>query len=98
MTSIAKNPKQSDVIVYSKDYCPYCDAAKNLLGQKGVVYQEIDVGVDPEQLKIMLEKAAPRRTVPQIVIADEAIGGFDDLQALDNAGQLEAKVFPKGRE
>lgn len=97
MSSIEKNPKQTDVIVYSKDYCPYCDAAKNLLDQKGVVYQEIDVGIDPEQLKIMLEKAAPKRTVPQIVINDECIGGFDDLQALDKASNLEEKVFPQGR-
>lgn len=98
MSSIEKNPKQSEVIVYSKDYCPYCDAAKNLLGQKGVVYQEIDVGVDADQLKAMLKIAAPRRTVPQIVIANEAVGGFDDLQALDQAGDLESKLFPNGRE
>lgn len=98
MTEIQKNPKQAEVIVYSKDYCPYCDAAKNLFSQRGVVYQEIDVGVDADQLKIMLEKAAPRRTVPQIFIADEAVGGFDDLKALDDAGSLEGKVFPEGRE
>lgn len=98
MTEIQKNPKQAEVIVYSKDICPYCDAAKNLFSQRGVVYKEIDVGVDPEQLKIMLEKAAPRRTVPQIFIADEAVGGFDDLKALDEAGGLEAKIFPEGRE
>ncbi len=97
MASIQKDPKQANVIVYSKDYCPYCDAAKNLLSQKGVVYQEIDVGVDHEQLKIMLKKAAPRRTVPQIFIADEIVGGFDELQALNEAGGLEAKLFPSGR-
>ena len=97
MTSIEKNPKQAEVIVYSSDYCPYCDAAKNLLMQRGVVFEEIDVGADPEQRKIMLEKAAPRRTVPQIFISDEAIGGFDDLNALDKASELEAKLFPEGR-
>lgn len=81
--------KQSEVILYSKDYCPYCDAAKNLFTQKGVSYKEIDVGVDQNEYQTMLKRAAPRRTVPQIFIDGVSVGGFDDIRALDQAGKLD---------
>jgi glutaredoxin 3 len=98
MESLPKHPKQATVTLYTKDYCPYCDAAKNLLTQKGAAYDEIDVSLDPEQYKLMLERAAPRRTVPQIFIADVAVGGFTDMQALDKEGKLESMLFPNGRD
>lgn len=97
MESLPKNPKQATILVYTKDYCPYCDAAKNLLTQKGVGYDEVDVSADPDQYKIMLERSAPRRTVPQIYIGDEGVGGFTDMQKLDSEGKLEGMLFPKGR-
>ena len=82
------------MIVYSKDYCPYCVAAKNLLAQKGASYTEIDVGVDQAQYKIMLERAAPRRTVPQIFIGGVGVGGFDDMRKLESEGKLDQLLFP----
>jgi glutaredoxin 3 len=94
---LAKHPKQAEILVYTKDYCPYCVAAKNLLNQKGVGYQEIDVTNDPQQFQEMLTKAAPRRTVPQIFIGGRGIGGFDDMKALDGKGELEGLLFPSGR-
>jgi glutaredoxin 3 len=97
MQSIAKHPKQSEIVVYTKDYCPYCDAVKNLLTQKGVAYSEIDVTKDNEKYQEMLTRAAPRRTVPQVFIAGEAVGGFDDTKKLDVEGKLESLLFPKGR-
>lgn len=97
MDSLPKHPKQAEVLVYTKDYCPYCDAAKNLLTQKGVGYSEIDVTRDPEQYKIMLERAAPRRTVPQIFIGSKSVGGFDDIRKLDQEDQLEDLLFPNGK-
>ena len=97
MDSLPKNPKQAPILVYTKDYCPYCDAAKNLLTQKGVGYDEIDVSQDPSQLKVMLERSAPRRTFPQIFIGEKGIGGFTDMQKLDIEGQLEGLLFPAGR-
>ena len=96
-SSLPKNPKQSDIVVYTKDYCPYCVAAKNLLTQKGVAFEEIDVSDDEKSLQTMLKKAAPRRTVPQIFIADQAVGGFDDMKKLDTEGKLEGLIFPSGR-
>lgn len=77
------------VVVYSKDYCPYCVKAKNLLAKKGVEFEEIDITHDPKKQEEMLAKSEGRRTVPQIFINDAPIGGYDDLHALDTAGKLE---------
>ncbi|MEL7022529.1 MAG: glutaredoxin 3 [Pseudomonadota bacterium] len=77
------------ITVYSKDYCPYCTAAKALLEKKGVSFDLIDVGKDPEQLSAMLDRSNGRRTVPQIFIDDIHVGGFDDLSALDRNGELD---------
>ncbi|NCN26424.1 glutaredoxin 3 [bacterium] len=98
MESLPKHPKQAEIKVYTKDYCPYCTAAMNLLTQKGAGYDPIDVGSDPKLFEEMLKRASPRRTVPQIFIDDLGVGGFDDIQALDSQGKLEALLFPNGRE
>lgn len=76
------------IIIYSTLICPYCNAAKNLLKSKGLDYEEIRIDLDPEQRKIMMEKAN-RTSVPQIFINDHHVGGFDDLNALTRAGKLE---------
>lgn len=78
------------VVVYSKDYCPYCVKAKNLLAKKGVEFEEIDITHDLKKQEEMLAKAEGRRTVPQIFINNAAIGGYDDLQALETSGKLES--------
>lgn len=79
------------VRVYSTKICPYCDRAKALLGQRGVAFEEIDVTNDPDK-RTWLVEATGRRTVPQIFIGDEPIGGFDDLRALDVSGELQKKL------
>jgi glutaredoxin 3 len=78
--------------IYTKDYCPYCIKAMNLLNLKGVEFTEIDVSGDATKLDNMLNRAKPRRTVPQIFIDDVAVGGCDDLYALDAAGKLNAMI------
>ena len=75
------------VVVYSKNHCPYCVYAKELLDKLSVPYQEIRVDQDLEALRYMLE-ASGRRTVPQIFIHNQPIGGFDDLSALHQKGAL----------
>lgn len=77
------------VIIYSKEQCPYCVAAKQLLKAKGVNYEEIRIDLDPSQRDIMIARSG-RRTVPQIFINDQAIGGYDDMAALEKAGKLNA--------
>lgn len=78
--------------VYTKDYCPYCVKAMNLLRQKGLEFTEIDITNDPEKMTEMMNRAKPRRTVPQIFINDVAIGGCDDLYALEEASKLDAML------
>lgn len=80
----------AEIIIYSTKVCPYCVRAKALLQQKGQQWEEIDVSYDAELREEMIKKAGGRRTVPQIFINDQHIGGFDDLYALDQAGKLDA--------
>lgn len=80
----------ADVEIYTTRICPYCVRAKNLLQKKGVAFHEIDVGDDAEQRVALVEKAGGQRTVPQIFINGQHIGGSDDLHALDREGKLDA--------
>jgi glutaredoxin 3 len=82
----------AQVTVYSKDYCPYCVKAKNLLTRKGVSFNEIDITHDESLQKEMVEKSGGRKTVPQIFINETSVGGCDDLYALDKAGKLDAML------
>lgn len=78
----------SEIIVYTSRLCPYCTMAKKLLDRKGAAFTEIDVDSKPGLRQELMEKSK-RRTVPQIYIGDRHIGGFDDLYALDNRGELD---------
>lgn len=77
------------VLVYTTLVCPYCVQAKRLLDSKGVAYEEIRVDLDALRRQEMMELSG-RRTVPQIFINDQAIGGCDDLYALERAGTLDS--------
>lgn len=76
------------VKIYTASYCGYCHRAKALLDSKGVSYQEISVEGD-QALRMEMERLSQRRTVPQIFIDNQAIGGCDDLYALDARGELD---------
>ena len=76
------------VKLYVTTYCGYCKSAKALLQRKGVAYEEIDCTEDPETRLKLVERTG-RRTVPQIFIADVPVGGYDDLAALEKAGELD---------
>lgn len=80
----------NDITIYTKDYCPYCTKAKNLLKRKGQEqFNEIDITHDEALQQEMLSKSGGRKTVPQIFINGTHVGGCDDLYALDAAGKLE---------
>ena len=81
------NPQ--DVVMYSTGWCPYCERARELLARKGISVQEIDIDEDPAQREVMLQRSGGRRTVPQIFIGERHVGGFDDLAALERAGELD---------
>ncbi len=75
--------------IYSKDYCPYCHRAKKLLSIKGVPYTDYDV-TSNSILEAEMQRRSGHRTVPQIFIGSQHIGGCDDLFALDENGQLDS--------
>jgi len=77
------------VVIYSSENCSYCQRAKQFLTQKGVPYTEIRVDLDPHKREEMLARSNGRRTVPQIFINDQHIGGCDDLLALARDGKLD---------
>lgn len=79
----------SDIIIYSKEVCPYCVRAKGLLIRKGAEFTEIKIA-DDKTREEMIKKSGGRMTVPQIFIGDFHVGGCDDLYALDAAGKLDA--------
>ena len=76
------------VIIYTTNYCPYCFGAKALLRSKNVEFEEIDVTDDPAR-RIEMERLSGRRTVPQVFIEGQPVGGFDDIRRLDAAGELD---------
>lgn len=82
------------VLVYASRYCGWCTRALALLEGKGVSPQVIIVDSD-RSLRREMEERSGRRTVPQIFIGQRHVGGFDDLRALDAAGQLDEML---GRE
>ena len=77
------------VEVYTTTFCPFCTRAKSLLKSKGVQFIEIDVTEDAELRQKMVELSGGRRTVPEIFINDKIVGGYDELKALDDAGELD---------
>jgi glutaredoxin 3 len=78
-----------DIVMYSSGWCGYCARARALLESKGVSFREIKVDEDMAERQAMVSRSGGRRTVPQIFIGDRHVGGFDDLYALDKAGELD---------
>ena len=77
------------VVMYATGWCPYCHMAERLLQSKGVSFEKIRVDLEPQRRAEMMERTK-RRTVPQIYIGEHHVGGYDDLAALDRAGELDA--------
>ena len=82
----------AEIEMYTTKICPYCVKAKRLFDKKGVSFKEIDVSADEALRDSMTQRAGGRRSVPQIFINGEHIGGCDDLYALDSAGGLDPKL------
>ena len=79
------------VIVYSKNYCPYCVRAKNLLSKKNVNFEEINLEGKTDEMMDLIKKTG-MRTVPQIFIGDYFVGGFTELNELEKSGELDKKL------
>jgi glutaredoxin 3 len=90
----------SAVRVYVAGFCPYCFRVKALLKKRGIAFDEIDLTHDAEGRAALVRRTG-RRTVPQVFIGDASIGGFDELHALDDSGELQrmlAAATPMARE
>ena len=83
---------QPHIKVYSGRFCGYCVAAERLLKSKGMEYELIKVDESPDAFEHMMEING-RRTVPQIFIGEHHVGGFDDLSALNQSGELETLLL-----
>ena len=76
------------VTLYSTRFCPYCIRARNLLDDKSIIYTDIAVDDQPQLRREMIQRSG-RRTVPQIWIGQQHVGGFDDLVQLERQGRLD---------
>jgi len=79
----------ANVVVYTTNYCPYCVKVKQLLKNKGVEFQEIDLSNDDAGRVELVNMSGGRKTVPQVFINGQHIGGCDDLFALDAKKELD---------
>ena len=77
------------IIIYTTNYCPFCDAAKNLLKSLNIEFDEVDLTDNLEE-RLEISTKYNWRTVPLILINNKLIGGFDELNNLYNNGELES--------
>ena len=77
------------VLMYTGDYCPHCEAAKALLESKNVAIKEIDISRDSNKRIEMQERTGGAKTIPQIFIGDHYVGGNNELQAANKSGELD---------
>ena len=80
----------AEVVIYTRQLCGFCTAAKRLLDKKGVAYTEHDATFDPGLHKEMVQKANGHSTFPQVFVGKTHVGGCDDLHDLERAGKLDA--------
>lgn len=78
----------ANVTIYRTQYCPYCDRAERLFDSLDVDYEEIDVTEDDETRQELVDRTG-QKTVPQIFIDGESVGGYDDVKALKDSGELQ---------
>jgi glutaredoxin 3 len=83
------------VEIYTSPWCGYCARAKGLLDEKGVAYTEMDV-IEDETKRAEMRTRSNRRTVPQIFINGQHVGGSDELVALESEGKLDALLAQPG--
>ncbi len=79
------------VVVYLTAWCPYCVAARRLLDHKGIAYEAVDVAGNAEA-RAWIAQASGQRTVPQVFIHRDSVGGYTELAALDRSGELERRL------
>jgi glutaredoxin 3 len=89
---LTKDVPMPEVEIYTQPYCPYCTRALRLLAAKGVAFREIAAPHGTPERAEAIRRSAGRTTVPQIFIDGEPVGGADDLDLLDEAGELDRRL------
>ena len=82
----------AEVVIYTRDFCYYSDAARELLKRKGVVFKEVNATGNRELRNEMIERANGGSTFPQVFIGETHVGGCDELYALEEQGKLDAML------
>lgn len=80
------------ITVYTMEHCPFCEAAKRLFSSKGWAFEAIQLDMDDDKAWEDLERRTKFKTMPQIFVGDRFIGGYNDVKALDDKGELEKLV------
>lgn len=83
------NESAARVVMYATGWCPYCERARALLRRKGVAFTEIRIDEQPAERETMIRLSGGRRTVPQIFVGADHLGGSDEIHALDREGRLD---------
>jgi len=78
-----------EIELYTLMLCSYCAMAKRLLRSKGAVFTEIDVSTDSQLRAALVKRTGGQRTLPQIFVGGQHLGGYDDIAALDKKGALD---------
>ena len=81
-----------NILMYSGPMCNFCDAAKRLLIRNNISFNEINIALEEGKMEEMLKKSNGMKTIPQIFIEDHHIGGYDELRALENKGELDKLI------
>jgi glutaredoxin 3 len=79
----------SKITIYTRPFCGYCSAAVSLLRAKGVAFNEIEAGFDPQMRREMIARSG-RHTFPQIFVGDSHLGDCDEMMELERQGRLDA--------
>ena len=95
---LKKTIEENKVVIFSKTYCPYCTKVKNLFKSLSVpvIVLELDEREDGSEIQSAIQAKYGARTVPQVFVGGERIGGNDDTQALHQKGGLEPKLRSVG--
>ena len=96
METESTQPETQTVVIYTRQHCGFCSAAKHLLDGKGVAYIEHDATVRPEYRAEMIQRANGRHTFPQIFIGDMHVGGFNELSHWEHDGMLDRALAAAG--
>ncbi len=80
------------VVIYTGQQCTHCNWAKELFDRKNIEFTEYNIATDPTKKEEMLKKSNGARTIPQIFIGEKHIGGYVELKALENKGELDSLI------